>query len=191
MDHRHKPAAKPKHKRRRSDSESDSEFDSSRDADAKQRPKKEKKSKKSKKEKSKKHKTEAVDLLHKWMDDAAKEEFGRKETKDAAANEKSGKRDTEIPPTVPRPVSSTTKPSTTKHRPPMLPQRPEEYAKEQDQIRKVLDPLTGRTRLVKGTGEIIEEIVSKVRHQEINKQATKGDGAVYSNILHSIAKESG
>ncbi|KAJ3073499.1 ADP-ribosylation factor-like protein 6-interacting protein 4 [Podochytrium sp. JEL0797] len=72
----------------------------------------------------------------------------------------------------------------------MIPQRPEEYVKEQAQVRRVLDPMTGRTRLVKGTGEIIEEIVSKKQHLEINRQATKGDGSAYASILHSLAKDS-
>ena len=38
------------------------------------------------------------------------------------------------------------------------------------------DEDTGRTRLVKGDGEILEECVSASRHKEINKQATEGDG---------------
>ncbi|KAJ3346842.1 hypothetical protein HDU83_002611 [Entophlyctis luteolus] len=69
-----------------------------------------------------------------------------------------------------------------------LPQRPEEYQLEQNTLRKVYDPMTGRTRLVKGTGEIIEEIVSREKHKEINRQATAGDGTVYASVLRSIAK---
>ncbi|KAJ3295626.1 anaphase-promoting complex subunit Hcn1 [Rhizoclosmatium sp. JEL0117] len=71
----------------------------------------------------------------------------------------------------------------------MVPQRPEEFEREQQQVRRIIDPIDGRSRLVKGTGEIIEEIVSRERHHEINKQATKGDGAVYSQVLHSLAKD--
>lgn len=52
----------------------------------------------------------------------------------------------------------------------------EEYEARQSVIRRVVDPETGRTRLVRGEGEIIEEIVSREKHKDINKQATKGDG---------------
>lgn len=43
-------------------------------------------------------------------------------------------------------------------------------------------------RLIKGDGEVIEEIVSKERHKEINKQATKGDGEYFRNKLAQITK---
>ena len=39
----------------------------------------------------------------------------------------------------------------------------------QNVIRKVYDPDTGRHRLVKGSGEILEEIVSYNRHKDINR----------------------
>ena len=39
----------------------------------------------------------------------------------------------------------------------------------QNVIRKVYDPDTGRHRLVKGSGEIIEEIVSHSRHKDVNR----------------------
>ena len=39
----------------------------------------------------------------------------------------------------------------------------------QNVIRKVYDPDTGRHRLVKGSGEILEEIVSYSRHKDINR----------------------
>lgn len=61
------------------------------------------------------------------------------------------------------------------------PETREEYEKRQSIIRRVVDPETGRTRLIKGDGEILEEIVSKDRHQEINKLATQTDGQVYQN----------
>lgn len=38
-------------------------------------------------------------------------------------------------------------------------------------------------RLIKGDGEILEEIVSRERHKEINKQATKGDGEYFQAHL--------
>ena len=56
------------------------------------------------------------------------------------------------------------------------PETPEEYQERQNRIRREIDPTTGRLRLIKGDGEILEEIVSKERHKVINKEATKGDG---------------
>uniref|UniRef100_A0A2H6N0E0 ADP-ribosylation factor-like protein 6-interacting protein 4 n=1 Tax=Micrurus carvalhoi TaxID=3147026 RepID=A0A2H6N0E0_9SAUR len=58
----------------------------------------------------------------------------------------------------------------------MKPMTKEEWDARQSVIRKVLDPETGRMRLIKGDGEILEEIVTKDRHKEINKQANRGDG---------------
>ncbi|EDW58613.1 ADP-ribosylation factor-like protein 6-interacting protein 4 [Drosophila virilis] len=56
------------------------------------------------------------------------------------------------------------------------PETPEEYQRRQSQIRREVDPVTGRTRLIKGDSEILEEIVSKQRHCDINRKATSGDG---------------
>lgn len=59
------------------------------------------------------------------------------------------------------------------------PETREEYEARQAIVRRVLDPETGRSRLVKGDGEIIEECVSRERHMDINRQATAGDGAEF------------
>ncbi|TMW50527.1 hypothetical protein DOY81_004388 [Sarcophaga bullata] len=59
------------------------------------------------------------------------------------------------------------------------PETPEEYQERQNRIRREIDPTTGRLRLIKGDGEILEEIVSKERHKAINKEATKGDGTFF------------
>ncbi|KAI8575479.1 hypothetical protein K450DRAFT_303530 [Umbelopsis ramanniana AG] len=65
----------------------------------------------------------------------------------------------------------------------MVPQTKADHDKEQNIVRKVVDPLTGRTRsplrLVKGSGEIIEEVVSKDKQREINRMATLKDGLSY------------
>ncbi|XP_025872898.1 ADP-ribosylation factor-like protein 6-interacting protein 4 isoform X2 [Vulpes vulpes] len=61
----------------------------------------------------------------------------------------------------------------------MKPMTKEEWDARQSIIRKVVDPETGRTRLIKGDGEVLEEIVTKERHREINKQATRGDGLAF------------
>ena len=44
-----------------------------------------------------------------------------------------------------------------------------EYQKLQSQIREVYDPQSGRTRLVRGTGEIVERIVSSSEHANLNR----------------------
>lgn len=59
------------------------------------------------------------------------------------------------------------------------PETPEEYQKRQSRIRHEVDPVTGRKRLIKGDGEILEEFVSRKRHVEINKQATYKDGSFF------------
>lgn len=40
-------------------------------------------------------------------------------------------------------------------------------------------------RLVKGDGEILEEIVPRDRHREINRQATRADGEYYQSRLRT------
>lgn len=68
------------------------------------------------------------------------------------------------------------------------PETPEEFQRRQNQMRREVDPVTGRIRLIKGDSEILEEIVSKDRHREINKQATSGDGAYYESQSMASAK---
>ncbi|XP_061166370.1 ADP-ribosylation factor-like protein 6-interacting protein 4 isoform X2 [Saccostrea echinata] len=65
----------------------------------------------------------------------------------------------------------------------MKPMTKEEWEKQQSVVRRVYDPETGRNRLVKGDGEILEEIVSKERHKQINKQATQGDGLFFATKM--------
>lgn len=69
----------------------------------------------------------------------------------------------------------------------MKPMSKEEYEKLQSSIREVYDPLSGRYRLVRGTGEIIERIVSKSDHQRINQIATRGDGMSFSKRITDAA----
>ena len=45
-------------------------------------------------------------------------------------------------------------------------------------------------RLIRGTGEIVEEMVSKYRHQTINKEATKADGDSFQQQSLALAKSS-
>ncbi|EDV53917.1 ADP-ribosylation factor-like protein 6-interacting protein 4 [Drosophila erecta] len=68
------------------------------------------------------------------------------------------------------------------------PETPEEYQRRQSQMRREVDPVTGRVRLIKGDSEVLEEIVTKERHLEINKKATRGDGDFYEARSLDAAK---
>jgi len=70
----------------------------------------------------------------------------------------------------------------------MVPMTKEEWEKQQSVVRREYDEDTGRVRLVKGTGEILEECVSRERQQAINKQATLADGASFQRSLTSQMK---
>ncbi|KAM5191348.1 ADP-ribosylation factor-like protein 6-interacting protein 4 isoform 3-T3 [Mantella aurantiaca] len=61
----------------------------------------------------------------------------------------------------------------------MKPMTKEEWDARQSVIRRVVDPETGRMRLIKGDGEVLEEIVSRDKHRDINKQATANDGFTF------------
>jgi len=65
----------------------------------------------------------------------------------------------------------------------MAPMRPTEYAELRSRVREVRDPETGRIRLVRGTGEIIERIVPRSEHERINREATAGDGRSFAAAL--------
>jgi len=65
-----------------------------------------------------------------------------------------------------------------------------EWEKQQSELRWIVDPETGRKRLIRGSGEIMEEIVSKERHRAINKDATAADGHYYQTQSLNMAKYS-
>ncbi|KAH8295280.1 hypothetical protein KR018_009559 [Drosophila ironensis] len=69
------------------------------------------------------------------------------------------------------------------------PETPEEYQRRQSQIRREVDPVTGRTRLIKGDSEVLEEIVSRERHADINRKATRGDGEHFEQRSLEQAKQ--
>ncbi|XP_018021877.1 ADP-ribosylation factor-like protein 6-interacting protein 4 isoform X2 [Hyalella azteca] len=54
-----------------------------------------------------------------------------------------------------------------------------QWEEQQNKLCRVLDPDTGRMRLIRGTGEVVEECVSRRRAVAINKQATRGDGDAF------------
>mmetsp|Transcript_37253 Transcript_37253/g.89168 ORF Transcript_37253/g.89168 Transcript_37253/m.89168 type:complete len:246 (-) Transcript_37253:360-1097(-) len=62
-----------------------------------------------------------------------------------------------------------------------------EYQELRSQLREVYDPQTGRTRLVRGTGEIVERIVSSSEHANLNRTATYGDGSSYARDIMRAA----
>ncbi|KAL1122150.1 hypothetical protein AAG570_003555 [Ranatra chinensis] len=65
----------------------------------------------------------------------------------------------------------------------MAPMTKEEWEKKQSEVRRVLDNETGRYRMIRGDGEVLEEIVSKDRHKEINRQATLNDGSFFQTQI--------
>lgn len=71
----------------------------------------------------------------------------------------------------------------------MVPMSREQYETQRNIIREVYDDESGRYRLVRGTGEILERIVSKHDHERINNQATHGDGSSYSRHIFNAAQK--
>ncbi|KAJ3620980.1 hypothetical protein MTP99_003162 [Tenebrio molitor] len=71
----------------------------------------------------------------------------------------------------------------------MAPMTKAEWEKSQSVVRRVYDESTGRHRLIKGDGEVIEEIVSRDRHMAINRQATRGDGDYFQTKMAGTLKK--
>ena len=71
--------------------------------------------------------------------------------------------------------------------PPMIPMTRQQYEQEQSQIRSVYDPVSGRVRQIRGSGEIIETIVTRSQHTRINQIATQTDGQHYSQQVWNNA----
>ena len=72
---------------------------------------------------------------------------------------------------------------------PMIPMTKESWERQQSQITEVYDEQSGRYRLVRGSGEIIERIVSRSNHESINRTATRGDGASFSRCIFATVKK--
>uniref|UniRef100_A0A1A9X1C7 ADP-ribosylation factor-like protein 6-interacting protein 4 n=1 Tax=Glossina brevipalpis TaxID=37001 RepID=A0A1A9X1C7_9MUSC len=68
------------------------------------------------------------------------------------------------------------------------PETPKEYQRRQNKIRRETDPLTGRSRLIRGS-EIIEGIVSKQRQAIIKKEATEADGNYFQESISCQLKK--
>lgn len=71
----------------------------------------------------------------------------------------------------------------------MTPMTREEWEKQEGVVRRVYDPETGRSRLIKGSGEVLEECVSRDRHRAINKSATQSDGEFFQANAKSRASK--
>lgn len=69
----------------------------------------------------------------------------------------------------------------------MAPMSREQYEQQQSVVREVYDEVSGRVRLIRGTGEIIERIVSRAQHDSINRTATAGDGRHFSRAVGRLA----
>jgi Nuclear RNA-splicing-associated protein len=71
----------------------------------------------------------------------------------------------------------------------MIPMTMEAWERQQAQVRHVYDEESGRYRLVKGSGEIVERIVSKTDHAAINQTATRGDGSSFARSILARVKK--
>jgi len=69
----------------------------------------------------------------------------------------------------------------------MIPMSREQYEAQQSMVREVYDQETGRVRLVRGNGEVIERMVSRRDHALMNKRATLGDGTSFSRQVLDAA----
>jgi len=65
----------------------------------------------------------------------------------------------------------------------MAPISKKEWEKRQSVVRRIYDETSGRHRLIKGDGEVIEEIVNRERHKQINNIATRSDGEYFQSQL--------
>jgi len=155
-----------------SSSSSSSEERRARKKEKKRRKKDKKRRKKEKKEKKRKRRREE------------EEEEEREETARAAALAKVAQ-EREAAERLIASAASAAKDAASAKSKSMAPMTPEDYQKLQSTIREVVDPVDGRVRLVRGTGEILERIVSRDEHLSINAQATRGDGSWYARQMNS------
>ncbi|XP_015593162.1 ADP-ribosylation factor-like protein 6-interacting protein 4 [Cephus cinctus] len=153
-----------------SSSSNSSSSSSSTSEDEKLRKKRKKLAKKLKKAKKKRRKKkDKIKKLKKKMKLAAKEKKAKNVKKVVTHSEDRLLKD--IPHDIPDRARA------------MAPMTKEEWEKRQSVVRRVYDEETGRHRLIKGDGEVLEEIVSRDRHKEINRQATRGDGEYFQTQL--------
>lgn len=71
----------------------------------------------------------------------------------------------------------------------MAPMTKEQYEAKLSEVREVFDEESGRYRLVRGNGEIIERIVSRSDHERINTIATHSDGSSFAKSVYHATKK--
>ncbi|XP_059058590.1 ADP-ribosylation factor-like protein 6-interacting protein 4 [Achroia grisella] len=154
-------------KRKRSTSDNDSSSSSS---DSSQEKKKLRKLKK----KLKKERKKTEKALKRKLKDERKKLKKRRSIKSPSRSRSEDLNKTDEPPAdIPLELMEKSKA--------MAPMTKEEWEQRQSVVRRVLDEETGRHRLIKGDGEVLEEIVSRDRHRQINKQATQADGEFFQS----------
>ena len=72
----------------------------------------------------------------------------------------------------------------------MTPMTQAEYQEHRSRITEVYDEASGRYRLVRGDGEILERIVSRQQHEQINRSATQSDGTSFARQVRRRAHPS-
>ncbi|PZC78929.1 hypothetical protein B5X24_HaOG217019 [Helicoverpa armigera] len=155
---------KSKKRRRRSSTSSSSSSDSDR----------EKKKLRKLKKKIKKEKKKADRALKKKLKEEKKRFLKKRRSKSSSRNrDVNNAKDGDASADIPLELMEKSKA--------MAPMTKEEWEKRQSIVRKVLDEESGRYRLIKGDGEVLEEIVSRDRHKQINRQATQADGAFFQS----------
>eukprot|EP00977_Amphora_coffeiformis_P012472 scaffold3077_cov162-Amphora_coffeaeformis.AAC.31 len=184
--HRHdekKERRKKKHKRRRRDDNSDesssshsrrSETDSSEEEHRRRRRKRRRKEKKQERREKKRRLSDPS--AHSTKDNAKV---------DSVATNSSHVAQSSSPSTAAAAVAAEPAPTKVKN----APMTREEYEALRNTVREVYDEQSGRYRLVRGTGEIIERIVSRQDHESINRQATYGDGQSFARQVFRHAKK--
>lgn len=85
------------------------------------------------------------------------------------------------------PKNTNTNPEPVRRTPSMIPMTRQQYEQKQSQIRSVYDPVSGRVRQIRGSGEIVETIVTRSQHTRINQVATQTDGQYYSQQVWNNA----
>lgn len=140
------------------------------------RTRKEKKHKKHKKEK--KHKKRKHHSQERTQRDRRSPEETLKPS-DSHYDEDGGKRKRPRSPSAEPAALAQDSTTTAAKRAMMAPMSREQYERIQSQVHEVYDEASGRVRLIKGTGEVIERIVSRAEHAHINQLATRADGAFF------------
>ena len=174
-----KRSKKRRKHRRRSEYSSADDSDSFSESSAERRRRRRRKKKRRKRERA--EKVRGGDDQHKSRLSTGSKRHGHKE-KETASNEVPTKHSENAAQPAPA-ASAGVQPTSTPTPPPKVQKAPmtrEQYEALRNTVREVYDAETGRYRMVRGTGEIVERMVSRQEHQFINQQATHGDGQAFA-----------